>query len=87
LTNISKHDEPLTYSQLQNIIHEGKADAIQRVTMTNGESIIQVKMAGSDRDKAVTVPSESKEDLIKEFNTAGIMLDIKEPDKSSFWFG
>ncbi len=86
LTSISKHDEPLTYSQLQNIIREGKADAIQRVTMTNGESIIQVKMAGSERDKAVTVPNESKEDLIKEFNKAGIMLDIKEPDKSSFWF-
>ncbi len=86
LTSISKHDEPLTYSQLQNIIREGKADAIQRVTMTNGESIIQVKMAGSERDKAVTVPNESKEDLIKEFNKSGIMLDIKEPDKSSFWF-
>lgn len=86
LTSISKHDEPLTYSQLQNIIREGKAEDIQRVTMTNGESIIQVKMVGSERDKAVTVPNESKEDLIKEFNKAGIMLDIKEPDKSSFWF-
>src|SRR6202011_873474 len=39
-----------------------------------------------DRDRAVIVPSEAKDDLIKEFNKAGVQLDVKEPDKSSFWF-
>ena len=86
LTYSSHREEPLTYSQLQNFIREGKSDAIQRVTVTNGDSIIQVKMAGNEREKSVVVPQESKEELIKEFNKNGISLDVKEPDKSSFWF-
>jgi cell division protease FtsH len=86
LTNISRHEEPLTYSQLQNLIREGKSDQIQRVVVTNGEAVIQVRMVGSDRDRSVIVPSEAKEELIKEFNKAGVSLDVKEPDKSSFWF-
>lgn len=86
LTSISRHDDPLTYSQLQNFIQQNHADAIQKVTVTNGESIIQVKLLGSDREKAVVVPNEAKEELIKELNANHISLDVKEPDKSSFWF-
>ena len=86
LTSISHREEPLTYSQLQNLIREGKSDQIQRVVVTNGESVIQVRMVGADRERQVIVPSESKEELIKEFNKAGVSLEVKEPDKSSFWF-
>ena len=86
LTSISHREEPLTYSQLQNLIREGKSDQIQRVVVTNGESIIQVRMVGADRERQVIVPSESKEELIKEFGKAGVSLEVKEPDKSSFWF-
>lgn len=86
LTNLGRHEDPLTYSQLQNFIREGKSDQIQKVTMTNGESVIQVRMINSDRDRAVTVPVEAKEDLIKEFNKAGVGLEVKDQDKSSFWF-
>ncbi len=86
LTSISRHDEPLTYSQLQTLIRDNKSDQIQKVVITNGESVIQVRIAGSDRDKAVIVPNEAKDDLIKEFTKAGVSLEIKEPDKSSFWF-
>ncbi len=86
LTNISRREDPLTYSQLQNLIREGKSDQIQHVVVTNGESIIQVKTVGADRERSVIVPSESKEELIKEFNKAGVNLEVKEPDKSSFWF-
>jgi cell division protease FtsH len=86
LTSISHREEPLTYSQLQNLIREGKSDQIQRVVVTNGESVIQVRMAGTERERSVIVPSESKEELIREFNKAGVSLEVKEPDKSSFWF-
>jgi cell division protease FtsH len=86
LSSISHREEPLTYSQLQNLIREGKGDQISKVTVTNGESVIQVRMVGADRERQVVVPSESKEELIKEFNKAGVSLDVKEPDKSSFWF-
>jgi len=86
LTSISHREEPLTYSQLQNLIREGKSDQIQRVVVTNGESVIQVRMVGAERERSVIVPSESKEELIKEFNKAGVSLEVKEPDKSSFWF-
>jgi cell division protease FtsH len=85
LTSISHREEPLTYSQLQNLIREGKSDQITKVVITNGESIIQVRLAASERERQVVVPQEAKEELIKEFNKAGVSLEIKEPDKSSFW--
>ena len=85
-TNNQK-DEKLTYSQLQTILKEGKGNQIQKVVITNGESVIMVKMADSKHDKPVVVPNEAKESLIKELNKASIQLDVREPDKSSFWFG
>ena len=54
--------------------------------ITNGDSTVQVKMNGSERERSVIVPIESKESLITELNKAGITLDVREPDKSSFWF-
>ncbi len=86
LTSISRREEPLTYSQLQNLLKEGKADQIQKATLTNGENIGFFKVAGNDRERSVILPAEAKEDLIKQLNTAGVSVDIKEPDKSSFWF-
>jgi cell division protease FtsH len=86
LTSISRREEPLTYSQLQNLLKEGKADQIQKATLTNGENVGFFKVAGSDRERSVILPAEAKEDLIKELNSAGVTVDVKEPDKSSFWF-
>lgn len=86
LTSISRREEPLTYSQLQNLLKEGKADQIQKATLTNGENVGFFKVAGSDRERSVILPAEAKEDLIKELNAAGVTVDVKEPDKSSFWF-
>lgn len=86
LQSISRKEEPLTYTQLENLIREGKGDQISKVVVTNGESIIQVRMAGSERERSVVIPAESKESLITEFNKSGVSLEVKEPDKSSFWF-
>ncbi|MBA3992646.1 MAG: cell division protein FtsH [Cyanobacteria bacterium DS2.3.42] len=86
LTSISRREEPLTYSQLQNLLKEGKADQIQKATLTNGENIGFFKVAGNDRERSVILPAEAKDDLIKQLNAAGVSVDIKEPDKSSFWF-
>jgi cell division protease FtsH len=85
LTNYSRKEEPLTYTQLENLLKEGKADQIAKVTVTNGESIVQVRMAGSERERSVIIPAESKETLINDLNKSGISLDVKEPDKSSLW--
>lgn len=86
LTSISRREEPLTYSQLQNLLKEGKSDQIQKATFTNGENTGFFKMAGVERERSVVLPTEAKEDLIKQLNTAGVAIDVKEPDKSSFWF-
>src|SRR5215469_2505690 len=86
LTGVSRHDEPLTYTQLQNLIHEDKSDQIQKVTFTNQESTIQVKLAGNERERNVIVPTEAKEKLIEDLNAAHVVLEIKDPDKTQFWF-
>ncbi len=86
LTSISHREEPLTYTQLLTLLHSGKTESINKVIVTNGESTVQVKMAGSERERSVIVPIESKESLINELNKSGITLDVREPDKSSFWF-
>lgn len=84
LASITHKEDPLTYSKLQEMMQSGNGQ-IQRVTITNGESIIQVKLANKERESSVIVPSESKEDLVKELNKANIPLEVREPDKSSFW--
>src|SRR5687768_2369635 len=86
LTSINRKEEPLTYSQLQTILRKGDPGQIQKVIVTNGESVIQVKKAGEERERSVTLPAEAKDDLIKELNRLGVPLDVKDPDKSSFWF-
>jgi cell division protease FtsH len=86
LTSFSRREEPLTYTQLLSLLHSGKAENISKVIITNGESTVQVKMTGSERERSVIVPIESKESLITELNKSGITLDVREPDKSSFWF-
>lgn len=86
LTSFSRREEPLTYTQLLSLLHNGKGENISKVIITNGESTVQVKMNGSERERSVIVPIESKESLISELNKAGITLDVREPDKSSFWF-
>src|SRR5271170_1907323 len=85
LTSISRKEEPLTYSQLQTMLHDGKAGQIRKVSITNGETVIQVKLASDDRERNVIVPSEAKDDLIKELNQANVPLDVRDPDKSTFW--
>ncbi len=85
LNSITRKEDPLTYSKLQEMIDKGNGQ-IQKVIITNGESIVQVKLANLDRERQVVVPSESKEDLVKELNKASIQLEVREPDKSSFWF-
>jgi cell division protease FtsH len=85
LTSTTRKEEPLTYSQLQQVLRKGDANQIQKVIVTNGEAIIQVKMAGSDHERNVIVPAEAKEDLLRELNKNGVAIDVREPDKSSFW--
>ncbi len=85
LTSISRKEEQLTYSQVQAILKKDPTQ-ILKVIYTDGENVIQVKIAGSDREKAVTVPSVAMSDLIKELNKAGTALEVKPQDRTNFWF-
>jgi cell division protease FtsH len=86
LTTINRKDDTLTYAKLRNDIVDGKADQYLKVTVTNGESVIQVRQQGVDHDVPVIIPAEAKESLLNEISKAHIALEVKEPDKSSFWF-
>ena len=78
--------EPLTYTQIRNLLREGKSDQISKVIVTNGESVIQVRMAGTERVRSVVVPTELKESLVKQLDEANVELEVREPDKSGYWF-
>jgi cell division protease FtsH len=86
LTTMSQKVEPLTYTQLEGFLRDGKASDITKVIITNGESIIQVRTAQSDRERNVVIPAEAKQSLIAEFNKAGVPLEVKEPDKTNYLF-
>lgn len=77
----------MTYSALIKTIRN-EPQSIEKVSMTNGESTIQVKYNSPEREKPipVVVPEESKEILLKELDGAGIPVDVKGVDKSGFWF-
>lgn len=89
LTSISSNKtKNLTYSELETILKDpaqapGK---IEKVEITNGDSVVQVKLKNDDKLKSVVVPTEGKEDLIRDLSHANIPFDVREPDKSSFWF-
>ncbi|MBX3138375.1 AAA family ATPase, partial [Candidatus Obscuribacterales bacterium] len=86
LTNISRKDEPITYSGLLKTL-QNPSSGIERVTVTNGDPIIHVKFKQDPKDKPVIVPTEAKESLIKELNEAGITVIAKDVDKTGMWFG
>ncbi len=88
LANLTRREEALSYSQLRTLVADGSASKqIKKVTITNNENEIGVyKMGMGDREQRVVVPAEAKEDLIREFNKAGINVEVKDPDKSGFWF-
>jgi cell division protease FtsH len=85
LTNINRASEPLTYSQLQQRLIRGSDNGIQKVTITNGDATVYVKLADSDKEKPVIVPNEAKEDLIKELSKLNVPLEVKEPEKAGLW--
>lgn len=86
LTNISRKDEPITYSGLLKTL-QNPSSGIEKVTVTNGDPVIHVKFKQDQKDKPVIVPTEAKESLIKELNEAGITVVAKDVDKTGMWFG
>lgn len=87
LANMGKKEDSLTYSGLVNLIHEGKANEIERVIFTNNENTVAVKLHdNTERERQVVVPAEAKSDLIKELNAANVKIDTHDVDKSGLWF-
>jgi cell division protease FtsH len=85
LTGMNRKEAPLTYTELQQFVRD-KNKPIKKVIVTNGESTVQVQLGGIERERLVTVPAEAKQDLIKDMNAAGVDVEVREPDKSTFWF-
>ncbi len=87
LSNINRREDPTTYSSLLKTLHNNPSE-IEYVTVTNGDSIVRVKLQKTDsnKEKPVIVPMEAKEALIKELNEAGVSVKVKDQDKSGFWF-
>ncbi len=88
LASMGKREEQLTYSGFINLIREGKANEIKKVTIANGEDVIMVQLQNpeSERERPVVVPSEAKEDLVKELNKANINFEVKGVDRSAMLF-
>jgi len=85
LTSVSRKEEPLTYSQLSQMLKADEAKNIKKVVVTNGETVVQVQMQDSQAERPVIVPAEAKSDLLRELNKANVPIEVREPDKSSFW--
>jgi cell division protease FtsH len=85
LTGMNRKEAALNYTELQQYVRD-KNRPIKKVIVTNGESVVQVQLAGIERERNVTVPAEAKQDLIKEMNAAGVDVEVRDPDKSTFWF-
>ncbi len=85
LTAASKKSPMMTYSELQKLIKSGQSNKISKVIVVDGESTIQVCMAGEDYNRQVIVPTELKDRLMKEFDDCGVAMDVKVADKSTFW--
>src|SRR5262245_36057629 len=87
LTSIAnKREEPLTYSHLMTMLNDPKqAQDIEKVEVTNQESVIQVKLKNKEHSKPVVVPTESKEGLIKALQENNVAFEVKDPDRSGFW--
>ncbi|MBX9770884.1 MAG: AAA family ATPase, partial [Candidatus Obscuribacterales bacterium] len=85
LTSVSRKEEPLTYSKLTQMLKTDEAKNIKQVVVTNGEAVVQVLMREPKSERSVIVPAEAKSDLYRELNKYNVPIEVKEPDKSSFW--
>jgi cell division protease FtsH len=89
LTSIgNKHEKQLNYSQLMALLDdpEKAQREIEKVEITNGDSVVQVKLKDENRAIPVVVPTESKDKLEQKLQDDHVTYDVREPDKSSFWF-
>lgn len=86
LAGLNKKDDTLTYSGFVNLLREGKSSEIKHVTFTNNESVVQVMLANSDRERPVVVPTEAKEELIKDLNKANVNMEIRDVEKNGLFF-
>src|ERR1700722_16868651 len=75
-------EEGMTYSDLRNVLKTGHINQIEKVRVINGDGVIQVRMAGINREKSVVVPTELKQKLLTELDEAGVALEAREPDTS-----
>jgi ATP-dependent Zn protease len=77
--------EFIAYNQLEEMLKKGNTEQITRVIVTKGDSIIRLKIAGTEGMSSVIVPETARESLINELSNAAVPLDIREQNKSNFW--
>jgi cell division protease FtsH len=90
LASMGRKEEAYTYTRFYNKLQSDQAKNITKITFMNGDNTIyfREKEEGSDAEKerTVVVPSEAKEDLLKQINKVGISVDSKDVDKNGVWF-
>ena len=93
LNSVTKDNRQFAYSDLVKIYRDNQAkEKIAKITIVNQDPTVHVLLppsGGTDtkgKEVPVVVPTVALDDLIKMANEAGTPVDVKEPDKSSFWF-
>lgn len=81
----ASHQEPLTFSQLENFLKSGKATAIQKVYVPPVGSTLGVQMVGSVRERAVVCNAELKLQFVADLKKNGVMVEERAPEKPDFF--
>lgn len=82
----SKPEYAMSVGELKRIIRESPTEIIS-VIVFDSEPLVVVRLKGTSSAKQVIVPSEQKSDLVKEFQSAKIQIQIAPPDKADKWVG
>ncbi len=70
--------EPLSCSQLANMLLEGRAGFITHVDVIDDTNLLSVQISGMP-DKEVIMPAEIKQDMVDEFVRKGVKVEHKPP--------
>ncbi|MCW5822717.1 MAG: hypothetical protein KIT34_07925 [Cyanobacteria bacterium TGS_CYA1] len=82
----SKPEYAMSVGELKRIIRESPAEIIS-VIVFDSEPLVVVRLKSKSSAKQVIVPNEQKSELLKDFQSARIKIQIAPPDKADKWIG
>ncbi|MDX2105804.1 MAG: hypothetical protein SFY67_05320 [Candidatus Melainabacteria bacterium] len=81
-----KPEYAMSVGELKRIIRESPTE-INSVIVFDSEPVVVVRLKGKSSAKQVIVPNEQKSELVKDFQSARIQIQIAPPDKADKWIG